>query len=133
MGVLRWGRASCPSSIDRQSRVSRDVPPVPRGGVRLDPGSESGVTNDRQSRVLRGTVPPVKLLSRGPRDFTPRNGRVSNSEKIRQPVQQPELLDSKVSVFLQEANRLLQGVSAEWLRQDFGTSIDNRVDNRGLA
>jgi len=46
---------------------------------------------------------------------------------------QPQLLDGEVSVFLQEANRLFQSVSAEWLRQDFRTSIDNRVDNRGFA
>jgi hypothetical protein len=30
----------------------------------LDPGSESGVTNDRQSRVLRGAVPLMRWLSR---------------------------------------------------------------------
>ena len=43
--------------------------------ISLDPGSESGVTNGRQSRVPRGTVPPMRLLSRGTRDFTPRNDR----------------------------------------------------------
>ncbi len=40
---------------------------------RLDPGSESGVTNDRQPCVPRATVPLMRLLSRVPRDFTPRN------------------------------------------------------------
>ena len=36
-------------------------------------GSESGVTNDWQSSVPHGTVPVIGLLSRGTRDFIPRN------------------------------------------------------------
>ncbi len=51
------GWASRPSSFPR-TRESR-----------LDPGSESGVTNHRQSRVPRGTVPPMRLLRR----LAPRN------------------------------------------------------------
>ena len=98
MGIPRWGWASCPSSTDRQSRVSRDVPPgmQHRQGRRClrfgsggrpcppfpAPGSGSGVTNDRQSRVLRGTVPPMRLLSRGTRDFTPRKDKVGLPSKL---------------------------------------------------
>ena len=56
---MEW--ASRPSSSPRtRSREERD---------RLDPGSESGVTNSRQSRVPYETVPPIRLLSRGTRDF----------------------------------------------------------------
>jgi hypothetical protein len=81
------GWASRPSSFPRtRSREARD---------RLDPGSKSGVTNDRQSRVPRGTVPPMGLHgardvpkghpcrdeSRGTRDLPPRNNRVSKADK----------------------------------------------------
>jgi hypothetical protein len=123
MGILPIlnRQAGC---LSHQSREARD---------RLDPGSESGVTHDRQSRVPRGTVPLMKLLSRGTRDFTPRNIRVSNADKKTPTSAVTQLLDSKVFVFLQEANRLFQSVSAERLSQDFRTSIDNRVDNRGFA
>ncbi len=41
------------------------------------PGSKSGVTNNGQSHVPSGTVPPMRLLSRGTRDFTPRNDRAT--------------------------------------------------------
>jgi|GEM_PF-6743589 len=61
------GWPSRPLSFPRtRSREARD---------RLDPGSESGVTNDRQSHVPRGTVPPMRVQSRGTRDCTPRNDR----------------------------------------------------------
>jgi len=54
-------------------------------------------------------------------------------EIVKQNTSLLELLDGKVSVFCQETNRFLQSVSAEWLRQDLRTSIDNSVDNRGSA
>jgi hypothetical protein len=68
MGILPVlnRQAGC---LSHQSREARD---------RLDPGSESGVTNDRQSRVQRGTVPLMRLLSRVLWDFTPRNDRGSD-------------------------------------------------------
>jgi|GEM_PF-4466200 hypothetical protein len=47
---------------------------------RLDPGSESGVTNYGQSGVLRETVPPMRLLRRStPRNDTPRRGNCRES------------------------------------------------------
>ncbi len=55
------------ASVVKQSPVESPSHPLsfPRTREsRLDHGSESGVTNDRQSRVPRGTVPPMRLLSR---------------------------------------------------------------------
>ena len=44
------GRASCPSLSDRQSRFDRGLSRRSREARdRLDPGSKSGVTNDRQA------------------------------------------------------------------------------------
>ena len=50
MGILPVikRQAGC---LSHQSREARD---------RLGPGSESGVTNDRQSRVPRGTAAPMR-------------------------------------------------------------------------
>ena len=78
--------------------------PGPRIGVRGD-------EYDQQFRVPRGTVPPMRLLSR------------IRDRSCRTEPWQPQLLYGKVSVFLQEANRLFQSVSAEGLRQDFRISI----------
>jgi len=66
------------ASVAKQSPVEWPSHPLsfPRTREsRLDPGSESGVTNDRQSHVPRGTVPPMRVQSRGTRDCTPRNDR----------------------------------------------------------
>jgi hypothetical protein len=78
-------------------------------------------------------VPLMKLLSGRTRDFTPRNIRVSNADKKSPTSAVTQLLDGKVSVFFQQADRLFEGVSAKWLSQDFRTSIDDSVDNRGFA
>ncbi len=55
------GLASRPSSFPRtRSREARDI---------LDPGSESGVMNDRRFSVPVGMVPPIRVCRR----FAPRN------------------------------------------------------------
>jgi hypothetical protein len=74
MGLSRWGWASCPSSIDRQdacptreSSAGRDARAydLVAAGVSarhfLDPGSESGVTNERQSRASARDGPTNEL------------------------------------------------------------------------